>query len=121
MSKTILVIDDSKSARFAVKLTLTGEGFQVLEAEHGKAALELLDGREINLVICDVNMPVMGGIDFVKAVKELKSYKFLPILMLTTESLEATKLKGKEAGAKAWMVKPFTPKQIINAVHKLSI
>ena len=104
----------------AAKLVLMSEGFNVIEADNGKAALELLDGREVNLAICDVNMPVMGGIDFVKAVKQLAAYKFLPILMLTTETLEATKLKGKDAGAKAWMVKPFTPTQLINATNKLS-
>jgi two-component system chemotaxis response regulator CheY len=120
MAKTILLIDDSRSARLAAKLVLMNAGFDVIEADNGRSALELLDGREVNLAICDVNMPVMGGIDFVKAVKDTRAYKFLPILMLTTESLEATKLKGRDAGAKAWMVKPFSPAQLINAANKLS-
>jgi two-component system chemotaxis response regulator CheY len=119
MAKTILVVDDSKSSRLAARLVLIKAGFNVIEAEDGKAGLAMLDGREINLAICDVNMPVMGGIEFVKAVKETRLYKFLPILMLTTESLEATRLKGKDAGAKAWMVKPFNPTQLVNAASKL--
>ena len=120
MAKTILIIDDSASARLAARLVLTGAGFTVLEAENGKTALRLLDGRTINLAICDVNMPVMGGIDFVRAVKEVKDYKFMPILMLTTESQATVKQQGKEAGATAWMVKPFTPAQLISAASKLS-
>jgi two-component system chemotaxis response regulator CheY len=119
VAKTILVIDDSKSSRLAARLVLLKAGFNVIEAEDGMAGLAMLDGREVNLVICDVNMPVMGGIEFVHAVKELSHYKFLPILMLTTESLEATKSKGRDAGAKAWMLKPFKPTQLVSAAQKL--
>ena len=88
MAKTILVVDDSASLRQVVKMALTGAGYNVLEAGDGQAALALLDGRQINMVVCDVNMPVMNGIEFVKAAKQLPAYKFLPILMLTTESQE---------------------------------
>ncbi len=119
MAKTILVIDDSASLRQVVKMALTGAGYNVLEAGDGQAALALLDGRQINMVVCDVNMPVMNGIEFVKAAKALPAYKFLPILMLTTESQEEKKEQGKAAGAKAWMVKPFAPTQLVNAVAKL--
>jgi two-component system chemotaxis response regulator CheY len=119
VAKTILVIDDSKSSRLAAKLVLQKARFNVIEAEDGQAALALLDGREVNLAICDVNMPVMNGIEFVKAVKAMPRYKFLPILMLTTESQDAAKLKGKEAGATAWMVKPFKPEQLVSAANKL--
>ncbi|MCX7239440.1 MAG: response regulator [Burkholderiales bacterium] len=119
MAKTILVIDDSASLRQVVKMALTGAGYSVLEAGDGKAALALLDGRQINMAICDVNMPVMNGIEFVKAAKLLPAYKFLPILMLTTESQEEKKEQGKAAGAKAWMVKPFSPTQLVSAVSKL--
>ena len=116
MAKTILVVDDSASLRQVVKMALTGAGYNVLEAGDGQAALALLDGRQINMVVCDVNMPVMNGIEFVKAAKQLPAYKFLPILMLTTESQEEKKEQGKAAGAKAWMVKPFAPTQLVNAV-----
>ncbi len=119
MAKTILIIDDSSSLRQVVKMALTGAGYNVLEAGDGQAALALLDGRTINMVVCDVNMPIMNGIEFVKAAKNLAAYKFLPILMLTTESEESKKEQGKAAGAKAWMVKPFSPTQLLNAVSKL--
>jgi two-component system chemotaxis response regulator CheY len=119
MAKTILVVDDSTSLRQIVKMALTGVGYQVIEAADGKAALALLDGRQINMAICDVNMPVMSGIEFVKAAKALSAYKFMPILMLTTESQEAKKDQGKAAGARAWMVKPFSPSQLVTAVDKL--
>jgi two-component system chemotaxis response regulator CheY len=100
-------------------MALTGVGYNVIEAGDGKAALALLDGRQINMAICDVNMPVMNGIEFVKAAKALSAYKFRPILMLTTESQEAKKDQGKAAGARAWMVKPFSPSQLVSAVDKL--
>ena len=119
MAKTILVIDDSASLRQVVKMALTGAGYNVLEAGDGKAALALLDGRQVNMAVCDINMPVMNGIEFVKAAKQLPAYKFMPILMLTTESQDSKKEEGKAAGAKAWMVKPFSPTQLVSAVGKL--
>lgn len=119
MSKTILVVDDSASLRQVVSMTLTANGYKVIEAEDGKAALALLDGRQIHMAVCDVNMPNMNGIEFVKAAKNLANYKFMPILMLTTESQEEKKEQGKAAGAKAWMVKPFAPTQLLSAVSKL--
>ena len=118
MAKTVLVIDDSASLRQVVKMALTGAGYEVLEAGDGKAALALLDGRQVNMAICDVNMPVMNGIEFVKAAKQISAYKFMPILMLTTESQEEKKEQGKAAGAKAWMVKPFSPTHLVSAVSK---
>jgi len=91
----------------------------VVEAVDGKDALGKLDGRKFNLIISDVNMPNMDGISFVKAAKALPNYRFTPIIMLTTES-DATKVQaGKEAGVKAWMVKPFQPPALLDAVAKL--
>lgn len=119
MAKTILVVDDSASLRQVVRIALANAGYTALEAEDGKAALALLDGRSISMAICDVNMPVLNGIEFVKAVKNMPHYKFMPIMMLTTESQDAMREKGKEAGARAWMVKPFTPSQLIKAIDKL--
>ena len=119
MAKTILVIDDSASLRQVVRMALTGAGYDVLEAGDGKAALALMDGRQVNMAVCDINMPVMNGIEFVKAAKQLPAYKFMPILMLTTESQDSKKEEGKAAGAKAWMVKPFSPTQLVSAVGKL--
>jgi two-component system chemotaxis response regulator CheY len=119
LAKTILVVDDSSSLRVIAKNALLGAGYQVIEASDGKAALAFLDGRTISMAVCDVNMPVLNGIEFVKAVKALPNYKFMPIMMLTTESQEAAREQGKAAGARAWMVKPFAPSQLVKAVDKL--
>lgn len=121
MAQTILVIDDSASLRQVVTMALQGAGYEVLQAGDGQAALALLDGRKIGMAVCDVNMPRMNGIEFVKAAKALPAYRFLPILMLTTESQEAKKEEGRAAGAKAWMVKPFSPSSLLNAVSKLCL
>ena len=119
MAKTILMVDDSASLRQVVTITLTGAGYEVVEACDGKDALGKLDGRKVHLIISDVNMPNMDGISFVKAVKQLPNYKFTPIIMLTTESQETKKQEGQAAGAKAWVVKPFKPEQMLMAVSKL--
>jgi len=120
MAKTILVVDDSASLRSVVRMTLTGAGYEVIEAGDGQAALAKLDGRAVAMAICDVNMPVLNGIEFVKKVKTMPAYKFMPIMMLTTESQEAKKNEGRAAGARAWMIKPFTMDQLKNAVNKLT-
>ncbi len=119
MSKTIMIVDDSSSVRTVVRTALRGAGYDVLEAENGQEALDQLTGSKIHLIVSDVNMPVMDGITFVKEVKKLPNYKFTPICMLTTES-DATKMQeGKNAGAKAWIVKPFQPPKLLDAVSKL--
>jgi two-component system chemotaxis response regulator CheY len=119
MRKQILIVDDSASLRQVVSITLENAGYDVIDAEDGAKALALLDGKKVHLVICDVNMPVMDGITFVKNVKQMPNYRFLPIIMLTTESRESRKLEGQAAGAKAWVVKPFQPEQMLAAVSKL--
>ena len=121
MAKTILIIDDSASLRQVVSMALKDAGYEVLQAGDGQAALALLDGRKIGMAVCDVNMPKMNGIEFVKAAKALPAYRFLPILMLTTENQDSKKEEGKAAGAKAWMLKPFTPSALLNAVSKLCL
>ena len=117
--KTILVVDDSRSLREVVGIALRQAGYDVIDAADGQQALALLDGRRIHLAICDVNMPVMDGIAFVRAVKQMPRYRFLPVIMLTTEARENRKLEGQMAGAKAWVVKPFRPEQMLQAVGKL--
>jgi two-component system chemotaxis response regulator CheY len=119
MAKKILVIDDSASLRQAVSSALKDAGYEVIEAGDGQQALDRLEIERVHLAICDVNMPVMDGITFVKEVKKRPDHRFLPIIMLTTESRESYKLEGQQAGAKAWMVKPFHTDQILNAVAKL--
>lgn len=119
MAKTIMVIDDSASLRQVVGIALKGAGYDVIEAMDGKDALSKLNGQKINLVVCDVNMPNMDGITFVKEIKQLPNYKFTPVIMLTTESQEGKKKEGQAAGAKAWVVKPFKPDVLLGAVAKL--
>jgi len=119
MAKTILIVDDSASVRQVVSIALKGAGYDVLEACDGKDALSKLTGQKVHLIISDVNMPNMDGITLVKEVKKLANYKFTPIIMLTTESQEDKKQEGQAAGAKAWVVKPFRPEQMLAAVSKL--
>lgn len=119
MAKTILVVDDSATLRQVVGLALTGAGYEVIEACDGKDALTKLNGKKIHLIISDVNMPNMDGITFVTEAKKLPAYKFTPVIMLTTESGESKKAAGQAAGAKAWVVKPFQPPQMLAAVAKL--
>jgi two-component system chemotaxis response regulator CheY len=119
MSKTILIVDDSASLRQVVAIALKGAGYDVIEAFDGQNALTKLDGRKIHLIISDVNMPNMDGISFVKAAKQMPAYKFTPVIMLTTEAGEGKKAEGQAAGAKAWVVKPFQPAQMLAAVSKL--
>ncbi len=119
MGKMIMIIDDSASIRSVVGITLKKSGYDVLEASDGKDALAKLTGQKVNLMVCDVNMPNMDGISFLKAVKQNPTYKFTPVIMLTTESQESLKQEGKAAGAKAWMVKPFKPDMLLDAVVQL--
>lgn len=119
MAKTILVVDDSSSFRQVVCIALKGAGYDVVEGCDGKDALTKLDGRKINLIVSDVNMPNMDGLTFVKAAKQLPAYKFTPVIMLTTEAGEAKKAEGKAAGVRAWVVKPFQPPVLLDAVSKL--
>jgi len=119
MAKTILIVDDSASIRQVVGMTLKSAGYDVIEGVDGKDALTKLDGRKVHLIISDVNMPNMDGITFLKNVKTLASYKFTPVIMLTTEAGDAKKSEGQAAGAKAWVVKPFQPAQMLTAVSKL--
>jgi len=119
MAKTIMVVDDSASLRQVVGIALRGAGYEVLEGCDGRDALSKLTGQKVHLIISDVNMPNMDGISFVKAVKAMPAYRFTPVIMLTTESAEAKKAEGQAAGAKAWVVKPFRPEVMLNAVQKL--
>jgi two-component system, chemotaxis family, chemotaxis protein CheY len=119
MAKTIMIIDDSVSLRQVVGIALSGAGYAVLEACDGQDALRQLTGAKIHLMICDVNMPNMDGITFLKALRQNPGYKFTPVIMLTTEAGEDKKREGQAAGARAWVVKPFKPEQLLLAVGKL--
>ena len=119
MAKTVMIVDDSASLRQVVGIALRGAGYEVIEGCDGKDALTKLTGQKVHLVISDVNMPNMDGITFVKNLKQMPAYKFTPVIMLTTESQEGKKQEGQAAGAKAWVVKPFQPTQMLAAVAKL--
>lgn len=119
MKKSILIVDDSSSLRTAVRISLESAGYQVTEAGDGMDAVTKLDGQKYHLVISDVNMPRMDGIEFVTKMKQLPAYKYTPVVMLTTESGQDKMARGKAAGAKAWMVKPFLPVQLLDVVSKL--
>lgn len=119
MAKTILIIDDSTSLRQVVQIALAGAGYDVMEACDGQDALAKLTGQKVHLMICDVNMPNMDGITFLKTIRTHPQYRFTPIIMLTTEAGEDKKREGQAAGARAWVVKPFKPDQLLLAVAKL--
>jgi len=102
-----------------VGFTLKGAGYEVIEAEDGKDALMKLDGRTVHMIIADLNMPNLDGIGLIREVRSSGSYKFIPIIMLTTESQETKKVEGKKAGATGWIVKPFKPEQLLSVVKKV--
>ena len=121
MAKLIMVVDDSASMRRVVGIALKGAGYDIIEGVDGKDALSKLTGQKVHMIISDVNMPVMDGIAFLKAVKQMPAYKFTPVIMLTTESAEDKKREGQAAGARAWVVKPFQPEQLVSAVQRLCL
>jgi len=116
---TILAVDDSASMRQMVSFTLKGAGFDVIEASDGQQAFDKAKTTPVDLVLSDVNMPVMDGIELVKNLRTLPDYKFTPILMLTTESAGDKKMQGKSAGATGWLVKPFNPEQLLATIKKV--
>ncbi len=119
MAKTIMVVDDARSMRGLVSMTLKEAGYDVVEACDGGDAVSKIDGQKVHMVLSDLNMPNMNGIELIKTLKANPRYKFLPIVMLTTESEEAKKKEGQMAGAKAWIVKPFKPDLILKVVQKI--
>ena len=119
MEKTILIVDDSESIREVVSFTLESEGFKVLVGNDGKDALKFLNGDNVDLIITDLHMPVMNGIELIKEVRNMETYSRIPILFLTTESQTAKKMEAKEAGATGWIIKPFVPAKLIAAINKV--
>ncbi|MEE4301944.1 MAG: response regulator [Pseudomonadales bacterium] len=120
MSKTVLVVDDSSTVRQQVSMALTQAGFATKEAADGQEGLESIDAGSVDMVICDVNMPRMNGLEMVEAVKAKPQNKALPIVMLTTEGQPAMIKRAKEAGASGWIVKPFDASQLVAAAQKLT-
>ncbi len=119
MNKTILTVDDSTSVRQMVSFTLREAGYDVIEACDGKDALNKINSKSVNLIITDLNMPNMDGIELIKKVRGMPALKFVPIVMLTTESQTEKKMEGKQAGATGWIVKPFKQDQLLAVVKKV--
>lgn len=117
MTQTVMIVDDSASLRELVKLTLR-PGYNVVEACDGNEGLAKLNGNKIHLIICDINMPNMNGLTFVQEVRKLPKHKFIPVIMLTSQSDEPSKQVGRDAGVKVWMVKPFDPCQLTDMVAR---
>ncbi len=117
-SKKFLVVDDSASMRQLISLAIQDAGFEVMLAENGKDALDKAGNEKINMVITDLNMPDMDGIELIANLRNRPDYKFTPILMLTTEAQEEKMMQGKAAGASGWIVKPFTPEQLMHVVKR---
>lgn len=116
---TILVVDDSASMRQMVSFTLKEAGYSVTVAENGQQALNIAKTGGFDLVLSDINMPVMDGITLIKELRSLPTFKFIPILMLTTEAGLDKKMQGKQAGATGWIVKPFNPDKLLSTVKKV--
>ena len=119
MARLILTVDDSPSMRLMMQLTLTSEGYEVVQASDGIEALEYARNRKADLILTDINMPRMDGIALVRELRLLPAYKGVPILILTTESALERKLLGKEAGATGWLVKPFNAEQLLATVSRV--
>ncbi|MEI7669488.1 MAG: response regulator [Pseudomonadota bacterium] len=119
MAKKILAVDDSRTMREMVSFTLKAAGYEIIEAEDGKAALSKLNGEKIDAVITDLNMPNMNGFELIRSLRANPLYKFTPILMLTTEADDGKKEEGKAAGATGWIVKPFNPDKLVDVVKKV--
>ncbi len=118
VAKTILIVDDSAAIRQLVSFAIEYAGHTVIAASGGKDALTKLDNARIDLVISDVNMPEMDGIEFIKRLRATAKHRFTPIVMLTTEAQQAKKQEGRAAGASGWIVKPFKPEQLLNVINK---
>ncbi|MBJ6723139.1 response regulator [Geomesophilobacter sediminis] len=119
MAKTIMTADDSASVRQMVTFTLKQGGYDVVEAVDGKDALQKLSQCKVDMLITDLNMPNLDGIGLIKGARALPACKFIPIIMLTTESQDSKKAEGKAAGATGWIVKPFKPEQLMAVVKKV--
>jgi two-component system chemotaxis response regulator CheY len=120
VAKKILVVDDSAIMRQLISATIREAGYDVLPAENGKDALVKLYETEVDMVLTDLNMPEMDGIELIKNLRAKPEHKFTPIVMVTTEFQEAKKKEGREAGASGWIVKPFQSKNLMDVIHKFA-
>ena len=120
MAKTILIADDSESIRAVVGFALREAGYEVIVANDGQHALDLLlQNDQVSLIVSDLNMPIKDGISFLKDVRSLEKFKYLPFLILTTESQETKKMEAKQSGATGWIIKPFVKEKLIAVIKKV--
>lgn len=115
----VLTVDDSRTMLAMLKHTLAGAGYEVLQAEDGQQGLDVLQGNPVDVVITDVNMPVMDGIEFIRQVRATGAHQSLPILILTTETSQEKRDEGRAAGGTGWIVKPFDPEKLISVIKKV--
>lgn len=115
----VLTVDDSRTILAMLHHTLSNAGFEVLQAEDGKQGLDVLRNETVDVVITDINMPVMDGIEFIKNVRATGNHQSLPILILTTETSQDKRDQGKAAGGTGWIVKPFDPEKLISVIHRV--
>jgi two-component system chemotaxis response regulator CheY len=120
MSKSALIVDDSATMRNMIKAVMDDMGFESITAQDGEKALKILGEKTVDIIITDINMPNMDGIELIKHLREQKNSKFTPILVITTEGGANVKEAGKKAGASGWIVKPFNPDSLKAAVTKLA-
>ena len=119
MAKRILAVDDSATMRQLVRMTLTRAGYEVVEAEDGAKGLQKATGETFDMVLSDINMPNMNGMDLLRNLRQMAQYKFTPIVLVTTESQLEKKQEGERAGATGWIVKPFEPEQLLAVIAKV--
>lgn len=120
MSLSILAIDDSRTMRDMLKFALSDAGFDVTLAEDGQQGLDALEGYTPDVIITDINMPVMDGFGLIEGVRKMDALRAVPILVLTTESSQELKQRARAAGATGWIVKPFDKVKLVNAIHKVA-
>ena len=113
MSKKVMAVDDSPTVRTVLKSTLTDAGYIVVEASNGQEAMRMLEECKIDLLVTDLNMPKMNGLELIRALRKTPGYRFIPIIMLTSESQIDLKTEGRKAGASGWVTKPFCPNQLL--------
>lgn len=119
MAKTILVVDDSESIREVVGYTLEAEGYIVIRGVNGKDALRRFTTSVVDLVITDLYMPEMDGLEFIREIRKSEQNQHIPIIFLTTESQLTKKEEAKLAGATGWIVKPFMPEKLVGIVKRI--
>ena len=119
MKKKVMTVDDSRTMRDMVSFTLRGAGYDVVEAADGQQAMSAIATNKVDLVITDLNMPVMDGLTLIRKLRAIPAHRTLSILMLTTEADEKKKAEGRAAGATGWIVKPFNPDKLVSVVQKV--